>query len=100
MTSPLEKLREYGYELEYMDRDAVRAVLKSERYFQALRNPNAFHMHPLNYLRGVAAEIERLGGRICEQSPARSIDVSGAEKRVKRPRTSSTGKTCSAIVAA
>ena len=75
--------KEYGYELEYMDRDAVRAVLKSERYFQALRNPNAFHMHPLNYLRAIAAEIERLGGRICEQSPALSVDFSGVEKRVK-----------------
>lgn len=78
-----ETRREYGYELEYMDRDAVRAVLKSERYFQALRNPNAFHMHPLNYLRAVAGEIERLGGHICEQSPAVSVDFSGAEKRVK-----------------
>ena len=75
--------REYGYELEYMDRDAVRAVLKSERYFQALRNPNAFHMHPLNYLRGIAREIERLGGRICEQSPVTATDLAGAEKRLK-----------------
>ncbi len=78
--------REYGYELEYMDRDAVRAVLKSERYFQGLRNPNAFHMHPLNYLRAIAAEIERLGGRICEQSPATSVDSSRSEKRVKTAR--------------
>ena len=75
--------QEYGVELEYMDRDAVRAVLKSERYFQALRNPDAFHMHPLNYLRGIAREIERLGGRICEQSPATAVDLDGAEKRVK-----------------
>ncbi|MGD9478387.1 NAD(P)/FAD-dependent oxidoreductase [Shinella sp. G-2] len=78
-----ETRREYGYDLDYMDRDAVRAVLKSERYFQALRNPNAFHMHPLNYLRAIAAEIERLGGRICEQSPATSVDFSRTEKRVK-----------------
>lgn len=78
-----ENRREYGVELEYMDRDAVRAVLKSERYFQALRNPNAFHMHPLNYLRGLAREIERLGGRICEQSSATAVDLGGAEKRVR-----------------
>lgn len=73
----------YGYELEYMDRDAVRAVLKSERYFQALRNPDAFHMHPLNYLRGIAREIERLGGRIYEQSPAVSVELRGSGKRVR-----------------
>ena len=77
-----EVQREYGYELEYMDRDAVRAVLKSERYFQALRNPNAFHMHPLNYLRGLAREIERLGGRICEQSAVTATNLGGAEKRL------------------
>lgn len=77
-----EVRREYGYELEYMDRDAVRAVLKSERYFQALRNPDAFHMHPLNYLRGLAREIERLGGRICEQSSVTATDLGGAEKRL------------------
>ena len=78
-----QSLKEYDYRLEYMDRDEVRAVLKSERYFQALRNPNAFHMHPLNYLRGIACEIERLGGRICEQSPVTSSDLAGAEKRLK-----------------
>lgn len=60
-----EAMREnYGYELEYRDTEQVRSVLKSSRYFQGLRDPNAFHIHPLNYLRGVAAEIERLGGRI------------------------------------
>ena len=78
-----ETRKTYGYELEYMDRDAVRAVLKSERYYQALRNPSAFHMHPLNYLRGIAREIERLGGRICEHSPVTSADLAGTEKRVK-----------------
>ncbi|WP_337184982.1 FAD-binding oxidoreductase [Shinella sp.] len=78
-----ESRRQYDYELEYMDRDAVRAVLKSERYFQALRNPGAFHMHPLNYLRGLAREIERLGGRICEQSPVTASDLDGPEKRLK-----------------
>ena len=76
-------LRDYGYELDYLDTDEVRSVLKSERYFQALRNPRAFHMHPLNYLRAVAAEIERLGGRIYEGSPAISTSLSGNEKRVR-----------------
>ena len=74
--------RDYGYELEFMERDRVRSVLKSERYFQALRDGRAFHMHPLNYLRAVAREIERLGGRIFEGSPARSVDLDGAQKRV------------------
>ncbi|CAN7444908.1 FAD-binding oxidoreductase [Rhizobium sp. LjRoot30] len=78
--------RSYGYELEFYERDRVRAVLKSQRYYQGLRNPNAFHMHPLNYLRALAAEIERLGGRIYEQSAAESTDFSGPEKIVRTAR--------------
>jgi gamma-glutamylputrescine oxidase len=76
-------LRDYDYELEYLDTEQVRTVLKSQRYFQALRNPNAFHMHPLNYLRAVAAEIERLGGKIFEDSAATSTSLAGADKRVR-----------------
>lgn len=76
-----EMRREYGYEYEYFGTDAVRSRLKSTRYFQALRDPKAFHMHPLNYLRAVAKEIERLGGRIYENSAATRCDVNGAEKR-------------------
>ncbi|WEX74229.1 FAD-binding oxidoreductase [Sinorhizobium numidicum] len=73
----------YGYELEYLGREQVRSVLKSERYFQGLRDPSAFHMHPLNYLRGVAAEIERSGGRIYERSAATASALAGAEKIVR-----------------
>jgi glycine/D-amino acid oxidase-like deaminating enzyme len=72
----------YGRELEFMERDQVRAVLKSDRYFQAVRDGQSFHMHPLNYLRGVAREIERLGGSIFETSPAKGIDLACAQKRV------------------
>ncbi|MEP9398945.1 FAD-binding oxidoreductase [Mesorhizobium sp. KR2-14] len=77
--------RAYGNELEFLDRDQVRSVLKSDRYFQAVRDGRSFHMHPLNYLRGVAREIERLGGRIFEASPAKAIDLQGAQKRVTTP---------------
>lgn len=70
----------YGYQLEYLESDQVRSVLKSNRYFQGLRDPDAFHMHPLNYLRGMAWEIERLGGRIYERSAAIGCALSGAEK--------------------
>ena len=55
--------RDFGHRLEFMSREQVQASLVSAKYFQALRDPSAFHFHPLNYLRGIAAEIERLGGR-------------------------------------
>lgn len=66
-----------------MSRDEVQSVLKSDRYYQAVRDAKAFHIHPLNYARGLAAEIERLGGRIYENSAAEAMDVSGSQKVVR-----------------
>ncbi|MQV19269.1 FAD-dependent oxidoreductase [Sinorhizobium meliloti] len=77
-----EMRRICGYELDYLSTGEVRSVLKSNRYFHALRDPKAFHMHPLNYLRGLAREIERLGGRIYEGSAATGSVLDGAEKTV------------------
>ncbi|MDK1385743.1 FAD-binding oxidoreductase [Sinorhizobium sp. 8-89] len=83
MKAHAEKMRRlYDYELDYLDRDQVRSVLKSDRYFQALRDRRAFHMHPLNYLRALAGEIERLGGLIYESSAVTKVVLDGAEKRV------------------
>ena len=78
-----EAKRDFNYDLEYMSRDAVQSVLKSDRYYQAIRDPNAFHIHPLNYARGVAQEIERLGGKIYENSAAEAIEATGAQKQVR-----------------
>ncbi|PST18817.1 FAD-binding oxidoreductase [Mesorhizobium plurifarium] len=80
-----EMRRVYGYELDYLSTDEVRSVLKSKRYFHALRDRKAFHMHPLNYLRGLAYEIERLGGRIYEGSAVTGGALDGAEKTVTTP---------------
>lgn len=78
-----ETKRDFNYDLEYMSRDEVQSVLKSDRYYQAVRDAKAFHIHPLNYARGLAAEIERLGGRIYENSAAEAMDVSGSQKVVR-----------------
>ncbi len=78
---PTPCARDYDYTLEFLGKDAVRSHLKTDRYFQALRDPNAFHMHPLNYLRAVAAEIERLGGQIFEGSAVTRCALDGAEKQ-------------------
>ncbi len=74
--------REFGHRLEFMSREQVQAALVSAKYFQALRDPDAFHFHPLNYLRGIAGEIERLGGWIFEQSAAMTVELDGSEKTV------------------
>lgn len=78
-----EFAHDYGYEFTYLNREAIRGRLATERYFHGLADNQAFHIHPLNYLRALASEIERLGGRICEASPATQALFHAPEKRVK-----------------
>jgi gamma-glutamylputrescine oxidase len=84
--------REFDYRLEFRSRTQVQEALVSARYYQGLYNPNAFHIHPLNYARALAREYERLGGRLFERSPAcalvqdtavRSVCTRGGEVRAK-----------------
>jgi glycine/D-amino acid oxidase-like deaminating enzyme len=62
--------RDYGYAFTYLDRNAIQDRLQTTRYLHGLEDPQALHIHPLNYLRALAVEVERLGGKIYEQSPA------------------------------
>jgi len=78
--------RDFGYRLEFMDREQVQASLLSAKYFQALRDPGAFHFHPLNYLRGMAVEIERPGGRIFERSAVVAVELGAAVKTAATAR--------------
>ncbi|WP_414473707.1 NAD(P)/FAD-dependent oxidoreductase [Microvirga sp. M2] len=75
--------KEFGYKVEFKSRDEVRQMLVSPRYYQALFDPNAFHFHPLNYARALAAEIERLGGAVYEGSAVVATALSGATKVAK-----------------
>ncbi len=75
--------REFGYHLEVMPTESVRAVLRSSKYYQALHDPACFHFHPLNYARAMAKAIEALGGHIFEGSRVTSCDLDGAEKAVR-----------------
>jgi gamma-glutamylputrescine oxidase len=67
--------REFDYRVVLLSRAEVQQSLKSARYFQALYDPNGFHIHPLNYARALAREIERLGGNIFEGSRAEAIET-------------------------
>jgi gamma-glutamylputrescine oxidase len=77
--------RDYGYGFAYLDRSAIQDRLQTTRYLHGLEDPQAFHIHPLNYLRALAIEFERLGGKIYEQSPAIGCDLQGAHKRLRTP---------------
>jgi gamma-glutamylputrescine oxidase len=78
-------LGELGCEIEGWPTERVRAVLKSERYFNAIHYLRALTIHPLNYALKLAAVAERDGARIFENTPALSIDPSGVRKRIVTP---------------
>lgn len=85
-----ESQRLYGYPLEYLDRVAIRRQLDSTRYFHGLHDIRAFHIHPLNLARALAAEIERLGGQIFEQSPVTQVALDGPQKHLTTPQGNAT----------
>jgi glycine/D-amino acid oxidase-like deaminating enzyme len=78
-------LSDLGCEIESWPTDRVRAVLHSERYFQAINYLKAVTINPLNYALCLAAAAERDGARIFENTPALSIDPQGVRKRIVTP---------------
>lgn len=77
--------QEFGAEIEGWSTERVRSVLKSDRYFHAIHFPNAFHINPLSYARGLADAAEAAGARIFEETPAVAIDPAGLRKRIVTP---------------
>jgi gamma-glutamylputrescine oxidase len=66
---------DYGYtSLRWLDRDAVRGLLATERYRGGLYDTRSGHLHPLNYTLGLAAAAEAAGVRICEDSEVTHLD--------------------------
>src|SRR5262245_5303012 len=76
---------DFGADVEAWPTEQVREVLRTAYYFQALHFPDAFHIHPLNYALGLAAEAERHGARVFENTPAHALDPAGVRKRVETP---------------
>src|SRR6476620_5929642 len=73
---------DFEADVEAWPADQVREVLRSPQYFQALHLPKAFHIHPLNYALGLAADAEKHGARIFQDTQAIGIDPAGVRKRV------------------
>jgi gamma-glutamylputrescine oxidase len=82
----LDLLASLGAEVEGWASDRVRDVLKSDRYFDAIHFPRAFHLNPLNYSLGLAAAAEAAGAHIFEDTPAVAIDPAGVRKRIETPK--------------
>jgi glycine/D-amino acid oxidase-like deaminating enzyme len=75
----------FGADVEGWQVERVRETLKTNRYFHAVHYPKAFHLHALNYARGLALLAERAGVRIFEETPVVSIDPGGVRKRIITP---------------
>ena len=72
--------------------DQVRAVLTSERYHEAIHDPEAFQIHPLDFALAIAGDVVRRGGLVFEGSAVQAIEREGgqwvcrtAEGRVRAP---------------
>jgi gamma-glutamylputrescine oxidase len=76
----------FGDNAEFWPAERVREVLRSERFFGGLFDAGAFHLHPLNYCIGLAAEASRLGVRIYERSPALGLDLTSVRRAVRTPK--------------
>jgi gamma-glutamylputrescine oxidase len=77
-----EAKEQFGQELHYLPTEKLRELVKTERFHDAVYDPNGYHIHPLNYCRGLAAEICRAGGQIYEQTTMVSMDLNGAHKTI------------------
>jgi gamma-glutamylputrescine oxidase len=83
---------DYGYRsLNWLDREATRALVDSDRYHGALFDSRSGHLHPLNYTLGLAAAARAAGVRMFEGSlvtrivngdPA-SVRTAGGEVRAR-----------------
>jgi gamma-glutamylputrescine oxidase len=62
--------------------ERVREVLKTDCYYQALHDADALNLHALNLALALAADIEKGGGRIYEESAAVAADLDGVRKWV------------------
>lgn len=60
----------YGVGWQWLDRRAMRELIRSNRYADGLFEPSAFHFHPLAYARGLARVLAASGARVYEQTPA------------------------------
>jgi glycine/D-amino acid oxidase-like deaminating enzyme len=81
-----ERMAALGFNLKTLGIEETRALLKSPLYFESIVEPSAFAMQPLDYALAMAREIERLGGKVFENSPALSTGRFGTSHLVATPR--------------
>ncbi|MCW8875930.1 MAG: FAD-binding oxidoreductase [Kangiellaceae bacterium] len=81
----------------YLSPRQLSSLINSDRYCGGLYEPNAMHFHPLNYARGIAAQINNTQARIFESSKVVSVE---AEQPVKSVFTQKGRIRCKNLVVA
>ena len=71
-----------GASFEPWDTARVRSLLATQRYHQAIHDPQSFHVHPLNLALALATDLERRGGTVHEASDAVSLQRQGTGWRL------------------
>ena len=71
----------YGTNWSYWDREQTQQNFKSDKYLGATFMPETFQLEPLEYCLGLGQAIEKLGGRIYEQTRCTEIKRQG-EKQI------------------
>lgn len=56
----------------------LHAVVRSARYHEAIHDPQAFQIHPLNLALALAADVVARGGRVFEASPVQALRREGS----------------------
>ena len=73
--------QQYGYEeIEYLDAVEMAEVTGSETYFGGTLDLGAAHLHPLNYLLGLAHAARSKGALLFEHSKVITYEVNGVIK--------------------
>ncbi|MFO0994894.1 MAG: FAD-binding oxidoreductase [Hyphomicrobiales bacterium] len=78
--------RDYAHPVSLLTTEQTRLVLRSQRYYQSVRDAAAFHIHPLRYALALAREAEQAGARLYEETPALSLTRDGVVSVVTTPR--------------
>ena len=78
--------RARGYEVDMLGRDALRALLGSDRYACGLHWREGGRVNPHRFTHGLAASAARLGARVFGDSPVLGCERVGGVWRARTPR--------------
>ncbi len=89
MQASVQKARDsFGHMKEYLPTDELRKHIKTNRFFDGYYDPDSWHIHPLNYCKGLAEHIVKNGGQVFENTEMVSFEKKGSEKNVRCKRGS------------